>query len=337
MDHESESKARGALVRATSLSLIGHGIVSLFLWSGVWPDLKRLPVPAILEVELQNPIRFEARAASSVSRPRSSPASARRLGGQRREKASVGEQAGRTPALSPNGRMDEIGGKTPSTEPLGKLTSASGESTPSHPLPSSNPSTPEVVPSLREAQAVSQDRQVPPQQGLGEDNGRWEKGEGLTGALPAPGAAVCCSRSGREGVASTEGGLTRGLQSGIGNGVGGELGGGEGGNPGGTGARDLDRLLLDYLQTLHRRISKHSSYPLQARRLGMEGTVTVGLTVRCDGQLAQVELIQSAPFTDLNMAAFETVKKVTPLPPPPVGTCQERMRVLVPFTYRLER
>ena len=78
-------------------------------------------------------------------------------------------------------------------------------------------------------------------------------------------------------------------------------------------------------------------YPPAARRLGMEGAVKVAFVLGCDGQLICFELVRSSPFSVLNMAAFQTVNKDTPLPPPPVGTCQERMRVLVPFTYRLER
>jgi len=106
---------------------------------------------------------------------------------------------------------------------------------------------------------------------------------------------------------------------------------------GGNGVGEPDGRLAEYLQALRQRIIEHTSYPIRARRLGMEGAVKLALVLGCDGHLIDIESVRSSPFTVLNMAASETVKKVTPLRPLPVGTCQERMRVLIPFTYRLER
>ena len=336
MDTEAGSKARGILVKAYALSFLAHGTFFFFLWSGVWPDLKRLPIPVILEVELQEPIRFEARAVGPVSRPRSSLTSVIRLGDQRKEKASDGGQAGKTSSHPPEEQAEAAGEKALSTEPLGKLTGVPGESALSRPPPLSNPSSSQVVQALFDAQAVSQDRQATAQNSLGEDNGKRNGGEALTGAPSASDAFVCCSRSGGEGTASMAGTLAENLRTGIGNGTGGGPGvAGEGGHEG-TGVGEFDGL-VEYLLALHRKISEHTSYPWEARRNGMTGTVKVALVIGCGGGLAHVELLHGSPFSVLNMAALETVQKVTPLPPPPVGTCQERMRVLIPFTYRLQR
>ncbi len=344
MNDESESKTRGALIGAYSLSLIGHGIVFLFLWSGVWLDWERLPVPAILEVELQEPIRFEARALGPVPRPRSLPTSVTRLNRQGNDRArlrataGVDGQAGKTPGLSPEGRSEETRETIPSAKPSRKLPGARGENDPSPPPPSSNPSSSQAVPVLLDPYAPAPGSQATAQRGLGEHNGKANGKEALTGVSPASDAVACCPRSGGEEAASKAGALAEGLRPGIGNGTGEGPGGGEERSHGGpTGVGDLDGLLLEYLHNLQRRISEHKFYPLRARRLGIEGTVTVGLTIRCDGQLDQVELIHGVPFTVLNMAAVETVQKVAPLPPLPLGTCQERMRVLIPFAYRLER
>lgn len=345
MNSEAGSKARGAWVKAYGTSILAHSVLVASLWSGVWSDSTRSSLPAVLEVELQGPIRFEARAAGPVSRHGSSLTSGVSLGGQERrakadgKKAGDGGQARKTPRHSPEGRAEETGGKALSAKPSGKPTSAQGASAPS-PSPSPlEPSLSQVVPAQLEPQAVVPDRQATAQRGLGEDDGREGEGKVLIRAFPAAGAAGCCSSSAGagEGSVSREGASVKRPRTGIGNGTGGGPGVAGGGGHERTGLGGLDRLLLEYLHDLHRRISEHKSYPLQARRLSMEGTVRVGLAIRCDGQLAQVELLHGSPFNVLNIAALETVQKVTPLPPLPVGTCLERMRVLIPFTYRLER
>lgn len=181
-----------------------------------------------------------------------------------------------------------------------------------------------------------------------EGTGRGPSGEGTS---PRRSPVLCCFQPLGKGVelGKTGGSMVKGPQMRSVNGTGRDLGGeGQGdrgtGKPqgaftagGGNGVREPDGRLAEYLQALRRRIIEHTSYPITARRLGMEGAVKLALVLGCDGQPIDIEPVRSSPFTVLNMAAFETVKKVTPLPPLPVGTCQERMRVLIPFTYRLER
>lgn len=181
-----------------------------------------------------------------------------------------------------------------------------------------------------------------------EEKGQGPKGEGMN---PRGSPALCCFQPPGKGAELVQpaGPWQRDAQTGSVNGAGRDVGVGGHRDKGagehgdlfaagqGKGVGEPDGRLAEYLQALYRRIIKHASYPIRARRLGMEGAVKVALVLGCDGHLFDIELVRRSPFTVLNMAAFETVNKVIPLPPPPVGTCQERMRVRVPFTYRLER
>lgn len=78
------------------------------------------------------------------------------------------------------------------------------------------------------------------------------------------------------------------------------------------------------------RIQKSISYPLMARKMGMEGKVIISFIVRENGEAEEMKILKSSGFSLLDKNVIETIKKILPFPTPPV-----RAELIVPVTYRL--
>jgi protein TonB len=103
--------------------------------------------------------------------------------------------------------------------------------------------------------------------------------------------------------------------------------GGAGTGPGGGGPpRPLD--LGDLLARIRQRIEAAKRYPEDARRDGIQGTVSVRFRLRPDGQVERVEVIRSSGSRLLDEASLETIRRAAPFPP-------VRGWVQVPIAYTL--
>lgn len=78
------------------------------------------------------------------------------------------------------------------------------------------------------------------------------------------------------------------------------------------------------------KIQKNISYPLMARKMGMEGKVIISFIVRESGEAEEIKILKSSGFSLLDKNVIETIKKILPFPAPPV-----RAELIVPVTYRL--
>lgn len=85
---------------------------------------------------------------------------------------------------------------------------------------------------------------------------------------------------------------------------------------------------LNWLQLLRRRIEGAKQYPLQARRLGMEGTVEVEFRIAWDGSAEAVTVVKSSGYPLLDEASVDAIKRAAPLP-------VVHGRIRVPISYRL--
>ncbi len=134
----------------------------------------------------------------------------------------------------------------------------------------------------------------------------------------------------------------------VGSGGSGMLGGLTGGNLGGAGGalpppppptltrEQRQQLTSRYLQELFRsRIASRFHYPAEAEELGLEGLVTLRVSIDSDGQLLGIRVQGPCPHAMLCDAALRTVRESVPFPPPP-AELGGGFAVDVPFQYRLE-
>ena len=107
-----------------------------------------------------------------------------------------------------------------------------------------------------------------------------------------------------------------GPASGPGTGVAGRGPGADGagaGPGGGTGPRPPS--VADLLAAVRRRIEAAKRYPDEARRDGIQGTVTVRFRLRVDGQVEAAEVARSSGSRMLDDASLDTIRRAAPFPP----------------------
>lgn len=102
--------------------------------------------------------------------------------------------------------------------------------------------------------------------------------------------------------------------------------GGPAGNGGGQGGA-YRGVYFGYITKL---VQKAEVYPLQARRMGWQGTVTVSFVIRTDGSIADADVLKSSGHAALDASALAAVKKLAPLPSP-----GQPVEINLPVFYRL--
>ena len=89
-------------------------------------------------------------------------------------------------------------------------------------------------------------------------------------------------------------------------------------------------------EAILRRLEELKRYPASARADRAEGKVVVKAVINEDGNLSQVEVIQSSGYPTLDKAAVDTMRQAAPFHlPHPLG--QPRMTIKIPMSYRLDR
>jgi len=73
----------------------------------------------------------------------------------------------------------------------------------------------------------------------------------------------------------------------------------------------------DYLRRFNAQVERHKQYPKQARRMGRQGRVVMLIQLDSDGQLINLQIVQSSGHLALDTAATQAVKDAAPFPPPP--------------------
>jgi periplasmic protein TonB len=88
-----------------------------------------------------------------------------------------------------------------------------------------------------------------------------------------------------------------------------------------------------YLASLRRRLQSHLSYPEEARRLRLGGSVLVRFHIRADGSLDDASLLLAEPprVDLLGDGALRTVRQSAPFGAPPMGA----MAIEVPIVFLL--
>ena len=111
----------------------------------------------------------------------------------------------------------------------------------------------------------------------------------------------------------------------------GSISGGGGGGGGGNGGGDTAGYLKGNYEYIKRRIRQHLVYHPQAKRLGIQGTVTVAFIIGADGQARNAAVTKTSGHGMLDESALRAVNSASPFPPPPKAA-----RIVVPISFSLK-
>ena len=93
--------------------------------------------------------------------------------------------------------------------------------------------------------------------------------------------------------------------------------------------------LSSYLGGARLKIEKAKRYPREARRRGWEGRVVVSFQINRQGEAAEIRLVQSSGYRDLDEEGVATIRRASPFSPPPLEE-EEKIRVEIPLLFRFE-
>jgi protein TonB len=93
--------------------------------------------------------------------------------------------------------------------------------------------------------------------------------------------------------------------------------------------------LGSYLGNARMRIEKAKRYPREARRRGWERKVVLSFQITRKGEVAEIRLIQSSGYPELDEEGIATLRRASPFLPPPV-TEERGLEVEIPLVFRLE-
>jgi len=97
----------------------------------------------------------------------------------------------------------------------------------------------------------------------------------------------------------------------------------------------LRRVEEAYKNALRQAIERHKGYPRRAIRLRQEGEVTVGFTIRRDGSIIDLRVVESSGSTLLDRSALEAVRQVDGRLPIPEEIERETWVFTLPINYAL--
>jgi TonB family protein len=90
-----------------------------------------------------------------------------------------------------------------------------------------------------------------------------------------------------------------------------------------------------YLGNARMRIEKAKRYPPEARRRGWAGKVVLSFQINRKGEAAQIRLVQSSGYQELDEEGIATLRRASPFLPPPVAG-GGGLEVEIPLLFRLE-
>jgi protein TonB len=93
--------------------------------------------------------------------------------------------------------------------------------------------------------------------------------------------------------------------------------------------------LGSYLGNARMKIEKAKRYPREARRRGREGKVILSFQINRKGEVAQIRLVQTSGYRELDDEGIATIRRASPFLPPPL-TDQDKLEVEIPLVFKLE-
>ncbi|MCG6967445.1 MAG: TonB family protein [Chromatiaceae bacterium] len=90
-----------------------------------------------------------------------------------------------------------------------------------------------------------------------------------------------------------------------------------------------------YLAALAAQINRSKFYPRASRRLGEEGLVVVHFVIQRNGELTDLQVMESSGSPRLDEAALKTLRRVTPFRPIPGRLGRDEWPISVPISFKL--
>jgi protein TonB len=97
----------------------------------------------------------------------------------------------------------------------------------------------------------------------------------------------------------------------------------------------IQRLEAEYKAMLRQAIERNKGYPRRAVRMRQEGEVVVGFTIRRNGDIESLRIVEGSGSGLLDTAARRAVKKISGQLPFPEKLQRERWDFTIPIKYTL--
>lgn len=91
-----------------------------------------------------------------------------------------------------------------------------------------------------------------------------------------------------------------------------------------------ERYIKAHFTYIRDSVQRNISYPNIAQKMGWAGKVMVAFTIREDGRVEDIRILQSCGFAVLDKSAVNTIERSAPFPRPPVSA-----EITLPITFRL--
>lgn len=107
---------------------------------------------------------------------------------------------------------------------------------------------------------------------------------------------------------------------------------------GGAGYAGVDHATLNqqYGRLIITRIDRAKTYPVLARKIGLEGRLMIEITVSRAGEVLSVKIRESSGHEMLDQNALATVRELGQLPPPPRELSWAQKTFVLPVRYKLQ-
>jgi TonB family protein len=100
---------------------------------------------------------------------------------------------------------------------------------------------------------------------------------------------------------------------------------------------DSESALKNFLNSVRRKIESKKTYPASARDSGIEGNTEVKLTILKNGQLANVEVVNSSGNEILDNAALQSVRNAAPFPVIPKLVERDSITMSIQLVFKIEQ
>ncbi len=97
-----------------------------------------------------------------------------------------------------------------------------------------------------------------------------------------------------------------------------------------------DKLFLDiYSQEISQKIIDNFEYPMEAKKLSLEGSVELALLLSSEGELLDIKIMKSSGYDLLDETALKTADQIINYPPLPSEIRKKELWINIPIIYNL--
>jgi TonB family protein len=99
--------------------------------------------------------------------------------------------------------------------------------------------------------------------------------------------------------------------------------------------RDGKNVLQEFIDSVRKDIESKKKYPSVARDAGFEGRSGVKMVILKNGELAEVELVDSSGHEVLDNAALQSVRDAAPFQPIPEQVGRDRIEMSIYLVFKI--